>query len=337
MMRSEKVELGYQVSLEQFQPDVALGHAVLAEKYGFQSIWASDHFMPWYHTNATSAFAWSWLGAAAQATKNIRFGTGLTCPTFRYNPGIVAQAFATLDHMFPGRIFISVGTGEALNEVPLGYEWPEHGERLQRLEEAILVMRKLWTGDRVSFKGTHYRLRGAKLYTPPKAKIPIFVAAFGKKAAELAGRLGDGLLTVTNPDDSYFKELIFPAVERGLVSSARDRDTFQRHIELQVSFDEDYDRAVDSVRPWAGSMMPIFFNLGVYDPRVIEDHGKLVGDRELAKVWVIATSSEPIVKAIERYGKLGFTGVHITSSSPSQERFMKLYEKEILPIFGNKR
>jgi len=322
------------MSLEQFQPDVALQHAILAEKYGFESIWASDHFLPWYHTNASTAFAWSWLGAAAQATKTIKFGTGLTCPTFRYHPGLVAQAFATLDYMYPGRIFISLGTGEALNEMPLGYDWPQHGERLKRLEEAIEVIRKLWTGDLISFKGTFYRLRKAKLYTPPRQKIPIYVAASGPKAAELSGRVGDGLLTVPNPDDSYYKDTIFPAMNRGLKLSGREGSThFEKHIELQVSYDEDYEAAIKSVRPWAGNVMPIFFNLGVSDPRVIEEHGLFVGDRELAKIWVVSTSSEPIVKAIERYIRLGFTGVHITSSSPSQEKFMKVFEKEVRPVF----
>lgn len=324
------------MSLEQFQPDVALEHAVLAEKYGFESIWASDHFMPWYHTDASSVFCWSWLGAAAHATGKIKFGTGLTCPTFRYHPGIVAQAFATLNYLFPERIFLSLGTGEALNEMPLGYEWPPHSERLKRLEEAIEVIRKLWSGDLISYKGSYYKLRKAKLYTPPRSKIPIFVAASGAKAAELAGRVGDGLLTVPNPDDSYYQNLILPAMERGLKSAGRSYENFERHIELQVSYDESYDSALKSVRPWAGNIMPIFFNLGVSDPRVIEEHGNFVGDKELAKVWVISTSSEPIIRAIERYIRLGFTGVHITSSSPSQEKFMKLFEKEIRPIFKEK-
>jgi G6PDH family F420-dependent oxidoreductase len=320
------------MSLEQFQPDVALNHAILADQAGFESIWASDHFMPWYHTNASSCFAWSWIGAAAQATKKTKFGTGLTCPSFRYHPGIVAQAFATLDHMFKGRIFVSLGTGEALNEMPLGYAWPAHGERLERLEEAVKVMRKLWTGELVSFRGKYYSLKKAKLYTPPKEKIPIFLAASGPKAAELAGRLGDGLLTIANPDDNYYKELLFPAVERGLRSSELgDNHRFERNVELQVSYDQDYNKAVESVRPWAGNVMPIFFNLGVSDPRVIEEHGKFVGNEELAKIWVIATSSEPIIKAIERYERLGFTGVHITSSSPSQEKFIELYRREIMP------
>jgi len=329
----KNIEIGYQMSLEQFQPDVALNHAILAEDYGFESIWASDHFMPWYHTGASSCFAWSWIGAAAQATKKIRFGTGLTAPILRYHPGLVAQAFATLDYMYKGRIFLSLGTGEALNEMPLGYNWPAHSERLKRLEEAIQVIRKLWTGELVSHKGTYYTLRKAKLYTPPKSKIPIFVGASGPKAAELAGRVGDGLLTITNPDDNYYKDLLFPALERGLKSrEITGRESFEKNVEVQVSYDEDYDKAVESVRPWAGNVMPIFFNLGVYDPRVVEEHGNFVGNEQLAKIWVITTSAEPIIKSIERYSKLGFTGAHITSSSPSQEKFMKLYKKEIMPV-----
>lgn len=149
--------------------------------------------------------------------------------------------------------------------------------------------------------------------------------------------MGDGLLTVTNPDDSYFNDLLFPAVERGLESSARGKHPFQKHVELQISFDEDYDKAVQSVRPWAGNILPVFFNLAVYDPKMVEDHGKFVGDKELGKIWVITTSSEPIVKAIERFVRLGFDGVHITSSSPSQEKFMKIFEKEIKPSFENQK
>lgn len=324
------------MSLEQFQPDVALEHAALAEKYGFQSIWASDHFMPWYNTNASTAFAWSWIGAAAQATKKIRFGTGLTCPTFRYHPGLVAQAFATLDYMFPGRIFISLGTGEALNEMPLGYKWPPHSERLGRLAEALEIMRLLWSGGWIDFTGSYYRLRKAKLFTPPRSKIPIFVAASGPKTAELAGRVGDGLLTIPNPEDTFYTGNLFPAVDRGLKSSGRNFQSFEKNVELQVSYDEDYDSAIKSVRPWAGNIMPIFFNAAIADPRIIEEHGNFVGDEQLAKIWVIATSSEPIVKAIERYASLGFTGIHITSSSPSQEKFMRVFETEIRPTFHPK-
>lgn len=335
------------MSLEQFQPDVALDHAILVDKAGFESIWASDHFLPWFHTNAASSFAWVWIGAAAQATRStIRLGTGLTCPSFRYHPALVAQAFATMDHMYPNRFFLSVGTGEALNEKPLGYRWPSYKERVGRLEEAIQIIRMLWNGEEEekekenvhTFKssGNYFTLRkeARRLYTLPRGKIPIYVAASGPTVSEVAGRLGDGLLTPPSASDSTFKDVIFPAVKKGLKASERSWDEFERHVEVWMSFDqEDYDRALRAVRPWAGSILPVFYKLGVSDPREIEMHGNLVGDEQLSKVWIIGTSSDPFIKAIERYSNLGFTGIHVTSSSPDQGKFIELFRKEVLPYF----
>jgi coenzyme F420-dependent glucose-6-phosphate dehydrogenase len=326
------LDIGYQISLEQFQPDVALEHVLLAESAGFDSIWVSDHFLPWFHTNAACSFAWTFIASCAQATKKIKFGTGITCPILRYNPGLVAQAFATMNYMYPDRIFLSLGTGEALNEVPLGNPWPSYHERVRRLEEAIDVVRKLWTGDLISFKGKFFKLSKAKLYTPPRTRIPIFVAASGPTVSEVAGRLGDGLLTLPAPDETY-KDVIFPALERGLRASNRKFADVEKSIEVWMSYGDDYDKAIQSVRPWAGSLLPVFFKLGVYDPREIEAHGELVGDEQLSRAWVVATSAEPLIKAIERYERLGFTQVHITSSSPDQKKFIKLFGEEVLPHF----
>jgi G6PDH family F420-dependent oxidoreductase len=127
------LDLGYQLPTEQFQPDIALQHIVLAEQAGFDSIWVSDHFLPWFHTDAAGSFAWALIASAAQATKRVKIGTGVTCPILRYHPGIVAQAFATLEYMYSNRVFVSLGTGEALNEAPLGYKWPTYRERVERL------------------------------------------------------------------------------------------------------------------------------------------------------------------------------------------------------------
>jgi secondary-alcohol dehydrogenase (coenzyme-F420) len=333
---AELKDIGMQISLEQFQPDIALEHVLLAEKAGFDSIWASDHFLPWFHTNAACSFAWTFMASCAQATKKIKFGTGITCPILRYNPGLVAQAFATLNYMYKDRIFISVATGEALNEVPLGHKWPSYSERVQRLEEAIGILRKLWTGDLVSFKGKYYRLNKAKLYTPPRSKIPIFVAASGPTVSELAGRLGDGLLTVPAPEETY-KDVIFPALEKGLRESKRSFDDIDRSIELWMSYDKDTDKALKSVRPWAGSLLPVFFKLGVYDPREIEAHGNFVGDEQLSQYWIVSDSSEPFIKAIEKYTRLGFNQIHITSSSPEQKNFIEIFGKEVLPYFNSKK
>lgn len=330
------LDVGYQMSLEQFQPEVALRHAALVDDAGFESIWASDHFLPWFHTDAACSFAWSFLGAAAQATKNVRLGTGLTCPSFRYHPALVAQAFATLDRMHPGRSFLSVGTGEALNEAPLGYSWPAYRERVKRLEEAIQIIRKLWSGEKINYRGNYFSLRNAKLYSPPRTKIPLYVAASGPTVSELAGRLGDGLLT-TPGSDSTFTDVIFPAVRRGLDASGRSWEEFERHTELWVSYDPDYDRALKATRPWAGSILPVFYKLGVSDPKEIELHGNYVGDEQLSKVWTIGTTSEPFIKALERCERLGFTGVHVNSSSPDQTKLIDLFKTEILPQVKQKK
>jgi coenzyme F420-dependent glucose-6-phosphate dehydrogenase len=325
-------DLGMQMSMEQFQPDVGLEHVLLEERAGFDSVWVSDHFLPWFHTNAACGFAWTFIASCAQATKKIKFGTGITCPTLRYNPGLVAQAFATLNYMYKDRIFLSVATGEALNEIPLGYNWPSYMERVHRLEEAIEVIRKLWSGELVSFKGNYYKLNKAKLYTAPRSKIPIFVAASGPTVAELSGRVGDGFLTAAAPEDTY-RNVLFPALEKGLRASNRSFDSIDRSIELWMSYDKDPVKALKSVRPWAGSLLPVFYKMGVYDPREIEAHGNFVGDEQLAKYWTIGTSSEPFIKMIEKYVRLGFNQVHITSSSPDQRNFIELFGKEVVPYF----
>jgi coenzyme F420-dependent glucose-6-phosphate dehydrogenase len=209
-----KLALGYYSDLNQRTPRQALEYAVMAEKEGFDSVCTCDHFHPWVHTGASGGFAWVWLGSLGERTNRVMMGTGLTAPTIRYNPAIVAQAFATLSDLYPSRVFIALGTGEAMNELPLGFDWPSHRERAQRLEEAIKIMRLLWTKEFVDFKGHYYRLSKANLYTKPPTSIPIYVAANGPKVAELAGRLGDGFLTLPFPD-SHYKDVLFPAVDRG--------------------------------------------------------------------------------------------------------------------------
>jgi len=330
-----KFDLGYQISLEQFQPDVALEHVVLAEQAGFDSIWASDHFLPWFHTNAACSFAWTFMASAAQATKRIKFGTGITCPILRYHPGIVAQAFATMEYMHNNRIFLSLATGEALNEMPLGFKWPTYSERVQRLEEAIEIIRRLWSGELQSYRGKYYKLNKARLYTRSKNKIPIYVAASGPTVAEVAGRLGDGFLTPPATDETY-REVLFPALERGLKSSGREMEEFSKSVEVWMTYDEDPEAALNAARPWAGSTMPVFYKMAVFDPKEIETHGDMVGNEQLSKSWIVGTSAEPFIKTIEKYRKIGFDQIHITSSSPSQAKFIDLFRREVIPYFKSK-
>lgn len=325
-----KLSLGYFSDTTQRTPTEALDCAVQAEKEGFQSIWTGDHFHPWAHTNAKCGFAWVWLGALGQRTNRIPFGTSVTAPTIRYHPALVAQAFATLGDMYPGRVFLAVGTGEAMNELPLGLSWPSFKERSERLEEAIKIIRALWTKEFVNFRGKYYRLNGANLYTKPKKPIPIYVAASGSKVAEMAGRHADGFLTLPFADEHY-KDVLFPALEKGAREAGRDPSKIEKLMELQVSYDEDYDKAVRAARWWAGTVMPIFFKAPIADPREIEAHGRLVGEEGLLTGWFISNKADDHIKNVERYIQLGFTNIHVQSSSPDESQFIRMFGKTVIP------
>jgi len=322
--------IGYKTCHEQYQPDKLLTHATLADKYGFETLWTSDHFHPWAHTGAAGGFAWTWMASAAERTKNIRIGTAVTAPILRYHPALVAQAFATLDYMYPGRFFLGLGAGEALNESPLGYTWPSPRQRLEMLEEAMVVIKKLWNQDFVSFEGKYYTLRKANLYTKPKTHIKIYVAAGGPKVAELAGRLADGILLGIGAADQ--PEKLFSAFEDGARKSGRDPERLEKVAEMLVSYDEDYDVALKACRFWAGCMLPIFFKYDISDPREIETHGKFVGNEAIAKRWIVATTVNEFIERLERYVGAGFNQLFFVSSSPDETKFIKFFGAKVLPL-----
>jgi len=303
-------------------------HAALADKYGFETLWTSDHFHPWAHTGAAGGFAWIWIASAAERTKNMRIGTSVTAPILRYHPAIVAQAFATLAVMYPNRIFLGLGAGEALNESPLGYAWPSPKERVEMLEEAMIVIRELWNDGFVSFHGKYYTLKKAKLYTKPDSRLKIYVAAGGPRMAELAGRHADGLLL--GPDLQQAKEL-FQAMENGAKKAGRDSMSLERIVEILVSYDEDYEAALKGCRFWAGSMLPVFFRYDISDPREIEACGSFVGDEAIAKKWIVATTAEEHIKRIQNFIGAGFNHLYFVSSSPDERKFIQFYGQKVLP------
>ncbi|MEM2041452.1 MAG: TIGR03557 family F420-dependent LLM class oxidoreductase [Nitrososphaerota archaeon] len=329
-MSDINLRIGFVASMEQYQPSFLLSLVTEIEKAGFDSIWASDHFHPWFHTNAAGGFAWVWIAAAVERSKKLSFGTAVTCPTLRYNPAIIAQAFATLGSMYPRRIFLGLGTGEAMNEMPVGCPWPSFKTRVKMLEEAVMVIKKLWNESFIDFKGKYYTLRRANLYTRPAAPIPIYIAASGSTVAELAGRLADGFLTIPL-EESHYREVIFPALERGVKSVGRSLKDIDMAVEVYVSYDEDYDSALRSVRCWAATLLPFMFKYPIYDPREIELYGKLVGDEHLKKVWMIGTTPEDHIKHIEHYIKLGFRNIHVTSSSPDEKKTISMYGGQVIP------
>jgi coenzyme F420-dependent glucose-6-phosphate dehydrogenase len=274
------------------------------------------------------------MTAALAKTKNIPFATAVTSPLFRYHPAIVAQSFATMELIFGRRVILGVGTGEAMNEVPLGFQWPKLKERRERLVEAVKIMRALFTGEFVSLIGKYYSIREASLYM--KSRVPIFIAGFGPKMARIAGELGDGFITVIKPLE-YVRNTLFPALTEGTRAEGRSFEDVTKVIELDVSYHEDYDKAIEPLRFWAATLLPEMFTEAISDPREIEKRGKSITDSQIAQAYLIGTSPEDFIKKIEDAFKSGFDHVYVQSSSPDEIKFLEMFGKDVLPMFKSSR
>ncbi|HUK28209.1 MAG TPA: TIGR03557 family F420-dependent LLM class oxidoreductase [Candidatus Acidoferrales bacterium] len=323
------LRLGYWAAQEQYDPQRLLQYAVHAEVVGFDIIVTSDHFHPWGDTGQ-AGFPWIWMASAAEKTRKVEVGTAVTTPLFRYHPAIVAQGFATLDNLYPGRIFLTIGTGHAMNERPLGYPWPEgFEEKVGRLQESLEIIQKLWGGDFVTYDGKYYHLDRAKLYTKPKTKIPIYLATSNERVARLAGQFADGILT--NPRGLERFRKIVNTMERSAIKLARDPTKLSKSMEFKVAYDIDYNRALKSAMFWATTAIPKEKREQVWDPRELQ---ALVGPEEEKTIkdsWLITTDSDDIIKRLGEFLKMGFDRVYIHSASPIEERFLNLLGREILP------
>jgi len=324
-----RIKFGYRAEAEGHQPDELLKYAAQAQRIGFDFIPISDHFQPWFDTDAACPFAWSWIPAAAATVPNIRFGTIVTAPIGRYHPAVIAQAFATMDAMFPNRIFIALGTGEAMNDSPLGYPWPKFPERLERVKESLEIIQQLWTSDFVDYAGQYYTLKAAKLYTKPKGRIRILVAANGPHAAALVGRYADGYATIDPLMDNIKNE--WPIIQQAAKDAGRDSTELSKNVELFFSYSEDHDAALASARRWKSGLIPNILNLPIADPRELEKRGKEVSDDELMKTWTITTEPEEVIKKAQRAISLGFNEIQFHSASPSEQDFLEMCNSHVLP------
>ncbi|MDA4111926.1 MAG: LLM class flavin-dependent oxidoreductase [Thaumarchaeota archaeon] len=324
--------VSYSCNLDIADPITMLEYGQLAEEAGFTAIWASDHFQPWFHTGAKESQAWIWLTALLSRTKKIPVGTGVTAPILRYHPGIIAQAFATMEAIYGPRVFLTLGAGEALNELPLGYSWIGLKERRERVAESAIIIRKLISEDFVNFEGKHFNLKNANMYM--RASFPIFIGASGPKMAEVVGELGDGFLTIKGAD--YAKSELFPAVERGAKKAGRNPDDIIKAIEIDLSYDTDLDRALIPLRTQAGPLLPKMFTDPIFDPREIEREGKQVTDEELTKAYVLGSSPEDFIKPIEAAFEAGFDHVYLASLSPNEKSFIRMCGEKVLPYFSGK-
>jgi coenzyme F420-dependent glucose-6-phosphate dehydrogenase len=321
---------GYKASAEQFAPRHLLDLAIAAEGAGFESVWTSDHFQPWRHTDGHAPNALVWLGAAAHATRRVTLGTSVLTPSFRYNPAVVAQAFATLGCLAPGRVILGVGTGESLNEIPVGIEWPDQGERFARLRESVTLIQQLFREEFVNFEGQFYRTHDATIYDRPEDPVPIYIAASGPAAARLAGRIGDGLICTSGKGPELYTETLLPALEEGATKAGRDASGLGRMIEMKVSFDTDRGRAMEDTKVWAALALTGEQKMGVEDPREMERLAKTVEDVAHRR-WLVSSDPDEHVEQIGTYIDYGFDHLVFHFPGDDQEAAIARYSELILP------
>lgn len=324
--------LGYRAVEESWQPSRLLDLALMAEKRGFDFVCISDHFHPWFHEGGCAGHAWVWIGAAGAKTESIRLGTGVTTPGARYHPAIIAQSFATLGEMFPGRIFLGLGTGEAMNEVPLGFKWRGFKERAERLEETIKIIKLLWKGDFVTYNGKYFTLRDARLYTLPTRTVPMYVAASGPTVAKMAGIYADAFMTAYTTSDAHRR--LLACLGEGAKEAKRPYEEISKMIELKISYDEDYDKALQSLSRWRSTRIPNIIAKPIHDPRELDRLGDSVDVKELAEF--VFTDMSSCIKLVESVVEQGFDEVQLGSSSPDEEKFIEEFGKEALPYLKEK-
>lgn len=312
--------IGYWLSSEEHAPNNLVQYAQRAEELGFTHIMISDHFHPWVDKQGHAPFVWGVIGGIASVTKNITLGTGVTCPMIRTHPAIIAQAAATAAAMMPGRFILGVGTGENLNEHILGDKWPPHTVRLEMLEESIEIMRKLWEGKLTSHRGEYYVVENARIYTLPDKPIPIYIAAAGPDAGELAGRIGDGFIN-TSPE----KEPI-EAFEK---SGGRGKE---KHGQFTVCWAETKEEAIRTayeIWPTAGIKGALSQELPL--PLHFEQAAQMVTEDDIAESVVCGPDPQPYLDKVQEYIDAGFTHIYMHQVGRDQEGFFRFYERELAP------
>jgi G6PDH family F420-dependent oxidoreductase len=314
--------IGYFLSCEQFGPKQLIDQARRAEDAGFERLWISDHFHPWNDEQGQSPFVWGVIGALSQAT-SLPVTTAVTCPTFRIHPAIIAQAAATAAVQLGGRFVLGVGSGEALNEHVLGDHWPSVGVRLEMLAEAIEIIRKMHRGKEMSHHGIYYEVQEARIYTLPEQPVPIYVSAFGPKAAQLAGEIGDGLVTVMPATDvlQVFRE-----------SGGAGKPT---QAGTKVCWDRDAGRALDIAHAtWGNEALPGQLAQTLPRPRDFMAAQSLVPREAVAEMITCGDDPAAHIAQVRKYVDAGLDEVYVSQVGPDMEGFFDAWSKDVLPAFA---
>jgi coenzyme F420-dependent glucose-6-phosphate dehydrogenase len=321
-------------SHEEFPPEALLRHAVLAEQAGFDGISASDHLQPWWEPGE-SGHAWVWLAAAAQATERIPFGTGVTPPGARFHPALIAQAWMTYERMFPGRPYLGIGSGEALNEVPVGDDWPSPADQIARMDEALDIIDRLWKGETITQEGRFFRLRDCKLHTLADRRPPIWVSAFGPQAAEVAGRWGDALWTLPDPESTPEVIETYRDARRRAGHEGDGEVVFQ----ALVSWADTDEQALEQARKWKGAQPEDHYTDDWHTPREMYEHGEReLDDEEFAQNIIAASDPPEIQERLRELEQLGATVVVLQNNSAADpERAIEVIGSEVLPALRGAR
>jgi len=327
------IRIGYKASAEQFGARELVEYAVRAEEAGLDSALISDHFLPWRHKGGHAPFSLAWMAAVGERTRRIQLGTSVLTATFRYNPAVIAQAFATMGLLYPGRIMLGIGTGEALNEIAVsGRQWPDFKERFARLREAVTLIRKLWTGDTVRFDGEFYRTVEATLYDRPQVPAPVYVAAGGPVMARYAGRTADGLICTSGKGMELYTGKLLPALSDGAQQAGRDAGTVERMLELKFSYDRDRAQALENTRFWAPLSLTQEQKHSVGSATEMERLADELPIEQIAKRWIVASEPEEAVAQIRPYVEAGFNHLVIHGPGHDQERFLAQLAEDVLPL-----
>jgi len=320
MPQTRPLTLGYKASAEQFAPRDLVEFAVAAEAHGMQTVTVSDHFQPWRHEGGHAPFSLAWMAAVGERTRSIRIGTSVMTPTFRYNPAVIAQAFATMGVLYPDRIFLGVGTGEALNEIATGWNgaqtdeqaWPEFKERF-------------------NYRGEYYETNDASIYDRPATPIPVYIAAGGPVVARYAGRAGDGFICTSGKGMALYTDELIPAVKEGAKQADRDFDDIDRMIEIKVSYDTDPAVALENTRFWAPLALPKDDKHSITDPIEMERAADALPIEQIASRWIVGSDPDEVVASIKQYTDAGFNNLVFHAPGADQTRFLELFENDLAP------
>ena len=323
-----RARIGYAAMLEQFHPTELLEWCAQAEAAGFSGIMAADHLQPWVPAQGQAAFVWAFMTAAAERTAG-DIGPGVTCPSFRQHPAVVAQAAATLAAMYPGRFWLGLGTGEALNEHVVAGYWPETAERIARMFEAIEIIRKLFTGKDVKHRGEHYRMETFRLWTMPDEPPPIYVATAGPITAEKTGRFCDGIITVGAPGEKL--ETVFKRFAKGAREAGKDPATMPRILQLHLSWAAtDEEALANALTEWPNGGMK-FPKQDIRSPHDFAQAAKLVRPEDFAGRMLISADPEAHRREIQRFLDMGFDRVYLHNVGRNQAEWIRVFGANVLP------